>query len=499
MLALFNVVLHLLFLNNLEYHRDELLYFSLGLHPAAGFATVPPMIGWVAWLMQNIFGYSLFAVKIFPALMSGAMVILLSEITRELGGNIYARVLSAAGLILSVFGLRTFFLFQPVHLDLFFWSLIIYLVIRYVNSSDGKYLILLGFVAGLSLLNKYLIGLLFISLFVVIIFTQHRKILIERKFWIGIMIGALVFLPNIIWQFANGLPVFRHFSELNSSQLVNVDRTGFMIDQLLMAGIASVLTIAGLIWLLLTGQGAKYRFLGVVVVLVIGSLLMLKGKSYYTLGVFPLLLAAGAVSLEKSIKKTWMKVVFLLMLVLLSIPAVPIGIPVYKAEGLIKYFSDLETKYGIVVGRRFEDGSIHSLPQDYADMLGWEELTSIVNKAYLMTADKKASFIFCQNYGQAGAITVIGKKYGLPEPVSFNESFLYWFPERFDQDITSLIYINSEVGKDLGSIFDKITLVGKISNPDAREFGTGVYLCELPKGSFNEFWAVRVKQVRKEN
>ena len=58
-LALFNVVMHLLVINNLSYHRDELLYFSLGEHPAFGFATVPPMIGWLAWLMQNIFGYGI--------------------------------------------------------------------------------------------------------------------------------------------------------------------------------------------------------------------------------------------------------------------------------------------------------------------------------------------------------------------------------------------------------------------------------------------------------
>ena len=44
---------------------------------------------------------------------------------------------------------------------------------------------------------------------------------------------------------------------------------------------------------------------------------------------------------------------------------------------MVNYFRNLELKYGIMIGRKFEDGSIHSLPQDYADMLGWEELTSI--------------------------------------------------------------------------------------------------------------------------
>ena len=76
--------------------------------------------------------------------------------------------------------------------------------------------------------------------------------------------------------------------------------------------------------------------------------------------------------------------------------------------------------------------------------------------------DKNAAFIYCENYGQAGAITIIGKKYGLPEAVSFNESFLYWFPEKFDPDITSFIYINDELGDDVQQLFGKITKVGSI-------------------------------------
>src|SRR5664279_1180651 len=111
-LAVFNIIIHLLVINNLEYHRDELLYFSLGQHPDFGFATVPPMIGWIAWFMQNIFGYSLFAVRLFPALLSGVMVLLVSAIARELGGNLYSRILASIGFIISVFALRTFSLYM---------------------------------------------------------------------------------------------------------------------------------------------------------------------------------------------------------------------------------------------------------------------------------------------------------------------------------------------------------------------------------------------------
>jgi hypothetical protein len=90
---------------------------------------------------------------------------------------------------------------------------------------------------------------------------------------------------------------------------------------------------------------------------------------------------------------------------------------------------------------------------------------------------------------------VIGKKYGLPEAVSFNESFKYWIPEQFNPDIKSFIYINDELGEDVDSLFKKITRIGSIQNPDAREFGTTVYLCEEPAESFNKFWKERIKEI----
>jgi hypothetical protein len=112
-----------------------------------------------------------------------------------------------------------------------------------------------------------------------------------------------------------------------------------------------------------------------------------------------------------------------------------------------------------------------------------------------MIDDKKASFIYCENYGLAGAITIIGKKYGLPEAVCFSESFRYWIPRKFNPDIKSFIYINDKPGEDIKNLFGKISLIGRISNRDAREYGTAVYLCEFPKTSFNEFWSERISRL----
>ena len=313
----------------------------------------------------------------------------------------------------------------------------------------------------MALLNKYLSGMLFIGLMLIIPFTEYRTVLRKKMFWAGIAAGFLIFLPNLVWQAVNGFPVFHHIGELYDTQLVHMDFTLFLTDQLLMPFAASILTIAGLIFLITGKTADKFRFLGFLSVFVIAGLMLLKGKSYYTLGIFPLLIISGAVLYDHWLKRTWMRVLVPVILVLLNLPVVPIGMPVYKTPGLVRYFNRLDKKYGIELGRRFEDGSIHSLPQDYADMLGWEELTSIAHEAYQMTDDKKSAFIYCENYGQAGAITVIGKKYGLPEAVSFNESFQYWIPMQFNPDIKSFIYINDEPGEDVKTCSVKLPWWGE--------------------------------------
>lgn len=496
--AIFNVIFHIGFAGNLEYHRDELLYFSLGLHPDFGYMTVPPLIGWISWLMQNIFGYSVYAVRVFPAFLSGFMILLAAGIAKELGGFRYASILSAIGLTISIFFMRSFSLFHPVHIEIFLWTLCIYLILKYINTQRDFFLILFGITAGISLLNKYLAIILFAGLIIIIPFTQHRTIFRKKMFWIGILAGSLIFLPNLIWQAGKGFPVYRHMGELYDTQLVHMDIPLFLTEQLIMPFLGTLFTVAGLIYLLTGKRAGKFRFLGFLVLFVVLSLMLLKGKSYYTLGIFPLLIISGAVCWETILKKRLIRIIFPVLLVISTLPVVPMGIPVLKQEGLKNYFKDLDQKYGIDIGRRFEDGSIHSLPQDYADMLGWEELTAIADSAYRSIDDKKASFIYAENYGQAGAVTIIGKKYGLPQAVCFSESFRYWFPKEFDPDITSFIYINDELGEDVSIFFKKIARIGGISDHDAREYGTGVWLCQEPIGSFNSFWKIRLKKLNGE-
>ncbi|MDI9553605.1 MAG: glycosyltransferase family 39 protein, partial [Bacteroidota bacterium] len=343
-LALFTAALRLYVSDNLEYHRDELLYLSLGLHPAAGYATVAPMTGWIAWIMQGIFGTSVFAVRLFPALMSAVMVYLVAAIARETGGTGYARILAAAGFIFSIAGSRTFLSLSPLHTDVFFWTLIFYLIVKYINTSSGRYLLFIGISAGAALLNNYFSGLLILSVLLVLPFTCHRNIFSQRQFRIGMLAGFLIFLPNLVWQIVNGFPALNHPVELEQIRPVNTGRAAFLAEQLIIGGMASILTLSGLIHLFTSRHAWQYRFPGTVSLAVI-LLLMIGGKNFNALGVYPFLMAAGAVLWDMTLKKTWSKLALLLLIVILSVPSLPIGIPLFGPEKLASYFEVLKREY----------------------------------------------------------------------------------------------------------------------------------------------------------
>ncbi len=239
----------------------------------------------------------------------------------------------------------------------------------------------------------------------------------------------------------------------------------------------------------------KYRYLALSSLLVLLTLLLLRGKSYYSIGIIPMLVAAGAIAIEKVVLSKSLRILLPVGMILCSLPFVPFGIPVYQEAGMVAYFEKLENKFGLILGRRFEDGSIHNLPQDYSDQLGWEELAAHTAKAYAQIVEPQKSMIYCENYGQAGAISVIGKKYQLPEPISFGDSFIYWIPRSFDEEVESFIYINDELGEDIQDLFQDIVIVGRVSNPNAREYGTTVYLCTNPRRKFSDFWATVLSRV----
>jgi hypothetical protein len=234
---------------------------------------------------------------------------------------------------------------------------------------------------------------------------------------------------------------------------------------------------------------------GVSIVLVLVFYLLLHGKSYYAAGIYPLLIASGAVFCERIFQKEIWRVAVTTLLVLVTWTVFPMGVASKSPEKLVLYFDKMARLTHNDAVRRYENNKYYQLPQDYADRLGWDELASLTNQAWRQVRQKDQCLIYAENYGQAGAINIVGRQYQMPAAISFGDNFRYWIPKSLDKEITEFIYINDQPGADVVALFGEIIEIGRISNPMAREFGTGVFLCRNPKLSFNEFWRKTIQKI----
>ncbi|MDB5263397.1 MAG: glycosyl transferase, partial [Adhaeribacter sp.] len=290
-----------------------------------------------------------------------------------------------------------------------------------------------------------------------------------------IFITAVLVLPNIIWQLQHELPFFTHMRELQATQLRHVAWADFLQDQLIMCLGALLVWPVGLGAFFFTRWGKPYIILGLIFLFVMGLLLWLQGKSYYTLGLFPVMMAVGSISWEKITLKGWL---FWLRPVLLAIPMLfiftvfPIIMPLLPPAATAAYAQKF-IALGIL---RWEDGQNHQLPQDYADMLGWEELTGLVARAYeqIPPDQRSKTLILCDNYGQAAAVNFYGKKFSLPPAYSEEASYLLWLPQPLT--FTNVILVGDRPDPEHQQLFRRIVEVGEIKEPFAREKGTLVLI-----------------------
>ena len=502
-IALATTSLHFLAGSDFEYQRDELLYFSFCRHLDFGYATEPPLSGFVAFIAKSFFGYSLFAVRFFPAILSGMLIYLSALTAKELNGGFRSQLITAIGVGTSTFLVMIYGAFTPYCFDIFFWTLTIYFLIRFLKTDENSYLLLIGAVTGIAFLNKYSILFLLFSILVVIRFTKHRKVILDKYFYYAVLIFFVITSPNIIWQLDHHLPVVNHMIELKNSQLSNVNRISFLVEQLILLLPCTFIILPGIIFFLVNKEFKEFRLLISVSAFIIFLFFLLRGKSFYTAGLFPFFIVTGGLFIEKAVKTPYLFYTILLAFLILSALLLPLGMPVLKPDKMVCYFDSFTKLIGADFLRKDEDGNYRSLPQIDADMLGWNEITQITHKAWEQVENKDNCFIFCTNYGQAGAISIIGGKYGLPEPISFSESFKYWFPLKFSHTINEVIYVISsdamESGnfKDMKEFFNEMIEIGSVNNRLAIEYNTKIYLFKNPKSDFNEFWKGQISGYRK--
>ena len=464
------------------YFRDELYYLDMARHLDWGYVDAAPLIA-VYTKVAMLLGGSLAALRILPALAGTALVALTVMIARELGGNRYAQALAGTAVllcpaVLMMDSILTMNAFEPLY-----WMGCIWVVARIVRTGDSRLWLWFGVLAGLGLENKHSTLSFGFAITVALLLTQHRREFGKKWIWIAAAIAFALFLPNLIWQYRHHFPTIEDLANVRrEGKNVVLGPLAFVKEQIIdVHPILFLVWLAGLVWFL---RDRRWRVLGLTFVVFFVLMEIAHAKNYYVFPIYPMVLAGGAVAIERWLapRAAWTRIAVVAVIALATLPALPLVTWMLPPERLLAYEDSIGFKPA-----KAEVNHESLLPQPIADQFGWPELVGDVARIYesLSPADRAETGIWAGNYGEAGAINLFGPHYGLPTAYSRHQNHWYWGPP--PQVYKNLIVIQWG----LDDVRDNCTSYETFQHYD--RFGMGeenapIYLCRGVKFDIQKIW-----------
>ncbi|MGH9463288.1 MAG: glycosyltransferase family 39 protein [Vicinamibacteria bacterium] len=483
------LLLHASAMDQYGYFRDELYYLASTEHLAWGYVDHPPLSIAVLAVIRALLGDSLLALRTVPVLAGIATVFIVGVLARELGGGRFAQGLAALAAFAAPVFLGEGRYYSMNALDQLFWALAMLLLLRALDTGKRRHWIALGLVLGLGLLNKISVLWLGGGMVVGLLLTPHRRVLRQIGPWLAASVAVAMFAPFIIWQFRHGWPMVEFIRNATSLKMVALSPLAFLIDQVLNMNVGGTpVWVAGILFGLFSRAGASGRVL-VWIYLAVLALLLVAGsaRASYVAPAYSGLLALGAVGIERfsvARRRAWWRPAAVLLTVAGGIVTVPLALPVLPVETFVRYQAALGLS-----PRTEERHEMANLPQHFADMFGWEEMTALVAEAYgrLTPEERRHCRVFGQNYGEAGAVDILGRRLGLPPALSGHNSYWIWGPGDAEWDVLIIIGGDRE---DNAEFFEDIEIVGQTSSKWSMPYerGLDVSIARRPKVAIRDAW-----------
>ncbi len=479
LLATLTLAFHMATATLYGFFIDELYFLACGQHLAWGFIDMPPLTAFQAWLTRHLFGDSPYSIRLFPSLAGAGLVLLAGVLVRELGGGRFAQIVAA--LVVAVApGYLVFCSYLSMNaIEPLIWTGCAIVVVRILKGGDPRWWLVFGLLSGVGLLNKHTMLVFGFSIVMALLLTADRKLMFNRWFVLAGVIAFTIFLPNLLWEIRNHFP--------HVEMLANIKRNGrdvqmnplvfLLFDGLMASPVAAPVWIAGLVSLLFGAQ-KRFRVLGLTWLIAFAVLLAANGRFYYLFPAFVMLIAAGAVTLERATEqRRWLGVAYAALIAIGGALIAPILVPVLPPAAYERY-----TQLTHLQQPRFEHRKTTSMPQLFADRFGWPEMVATVAHAwYSLPPDQRAqTAIFGNDYGQSGAIDFYGPRYGLPKSIGTHVSNWTWGPRQYTGD--SLLVLGDD-RETLERKFAVVKPMAEIGHPYAmdQEHFT-LFLVQHPRG-----------------
>jgi hypothetical protein len=480
-LAALKLLLHLPVLGRYGYHHDELYFIACGRHLAFGYVDHAPLVPWIARLADELFGASLYGLRIFSALAGALTVFLTALLVRRLGGGRFAQALACLPFLTAPMFLRTHNLLHLPAFEVLFWVAAVYLVVRVLDEDEPRLWLWVGLLAGIGLLAKHSMLLFGFGLAVGLALTPQRKHFRSPWLYAGGAVAVLVFLPNLLWQVAHGWPTLEFLRQLNAGTMSGISALQFVLGQVLYFNpLAAPVWIAGLVFYF-SQAGRRFRALGWTYVALFVLLALIKSKIYYLAPAYPMLFAGGSIAIEQwGRRHAWLRPVTAGAVVLSGLVFLPVSLPVLSIDATERYVR------AITFGA-FEN--VYELTADLRGMFAWEQRVEIAAEVYhrLPPAERERTVVIGSWYGTAAALDFFGRELGLPPAVSTHMTYHLWgLP---DHPIDTAVAVDVE-REHLEEFFEEVTVAAQAElanvNPWERHFT--VSICRRPKVDIRQAW-----------
>jgi Dolichyl-phosphate-mannose-protein mannosyltransferase len=493
-LALADFLVHMPFVGNYGYFRDELYYIVSGTqHLSLGYVDFPPLIAYVAALLNPISNDSLISMHVVSTFVEALLVFMTGMIARELGGGRKAQLLAAVSTLAMLTFLAGALEFSPNFFDQLWWSMLAYLVIRIVKRREPKLWFVVGLVIGIGLLTK-----LTIFLFVGTMLLSFLAIPSTRKYlrskWIvaGGLLSFLLILPMIYWNSINGWPMAQFYLEFRGD-VQGGGPLNFFVSQLGQINYLNLpIVLIGIYFYLKSSEGKEIRALGLSFILLYVFMTAIDMKPYYLAPVYPMLFAGGALLIEKSsisrkgIFRWFGSKPYVACMLLLAILLAPLIMPILPPSTLVRTYGRLIAG----TNQATASGETGPLPQNLGDKLGWNTMVSTLAQAYntLPANEKSQVCIFTSNYGEASAVNFLGKSLALPKAISGHNNYYIWGPDSCTGQVIITVGIPlSSIQKAYGNVTLLTTLRCQYCMNNENDLP--VYLATNPNfSSLAAFW-----------
>jgi hypothetical protein len=481
--GLLALVVHLAVNPHYGFFRDELYFIICGRHPAFGYVDQPPLVPLLAAWSQSL-GQSLFAIRAVAALFAGGGVYVTCLLVEELGGTEFAQwfaaFITAVTPVLAAFGSRL----CTDDPGLLLWPLIALGVLRAIGGNPRWWLIA-GAAFGIACEAKYTVFFYAAALVAGLILSGQARALGNRWFFAGAALGAIIAAPSLIWQSLTGFPIvvmLRHQQEF-----ANIDYSPpmYLLQQIALTNpFLALVWIAGIAY---TFAKREMRWIGWTSILLVAMLAFLHGKNYYAGNLYPLLIAAGAVAIERHVQRSVLRFGFVTACALAALPTVPLVFPILHEAQLAQFVAIVRPYVeSDIASERHEVGA---LPDDFADMHGWQQLVSTVARVYdsMPARERKRTAILASNWGEAAAIDYYGHAHGLPPALSGANNYFLWGTHGFDGSV--VIEVNGTCSRP--HLF-AVRHVGVTHVRDRwampSENGIPISICARPSEPLAEYW-----------